>query len=266
LRRRGYTPEAIQEFCRRVGVGGKANTTIDFHALEDCIRENLNKTAPRVMAVLNPIKVGITNYPEGQVEHVEATNNPENPDDGTRQVPFSRELFIEREDFREDPPPKFYRLSPGKEVRLRGAYFVTCTDVVKDESGEVVEVHCTYDPASKGGDSPDGRKVKATMHWVSILHALPIEVRLYDHLFLKPNPDEFDEGQTYIDNLNPDSLRVVPGFVEPSVADAAPGARYQFERVGYFCVDKDSAPGALVFNRTATLRDSWARIEKAGNG
>lgn len=266
LRRRGYTPEAIQEFCRRVGVGGKANTTIDFHALEDCIRENLNKTAPRVMAVLNPIKVVITNYPEGQVEFVEATNNPENPDDGTRQVPFSRELYIERDDFREDPPPKFYRLSPGKEVRLRGAYFVTCTDIVKGESGEVVEVHCTYDPASKGGDSPDGRKVKATMHWVSIPHALPIEARLYDHLFLKPNPDAFDEGQTYIDNLNPDSLRVVTGYVEPSVADAAPGARYQFERVGYFCVDRDSAPGALVFNRTATLRDSWARIEKAGNG
>ncbi|MBX7133321.1 MAG: glutamine--tRNA ligase/YqeY domain fusion protein [Fimbriimonadaceae bacterium] len=266
LRRRGYTPEAIQEFCRRVGVGGKANTTIDFHALEDCIRENLNKTAPRVMAVLNPIKVVITNYPEGQVEFVEATNNPENPDDGTRQVPFSRELYIERDDFREDPPPKFYRLSPGKEVRLRGAYFVTCTDLVKDASGEVVEIHCTYDPASKGGDSPDGRKVKATMHWVSIPHALPVEVRLYDHLFLKPNPDEFEEGQTYIDNLNPDSLRVVTGYVEPSVADAAPGARYQFERVGYFCVDRDSQPGALVFNRTATLRDSWARIEKASGG
>ncbi len=263
MRRRGYNPEAIHEFCRRVGVGGKTNTVIDAHMLEDCVREDLNKRAARVMAVINPIKVVITNYPEGQIEELDAINNPEDPSAGTRKVPFARELYIEQDDFREVPPPKFHRLSPGKEVRLRYAYFITCTDVVKNEAGEVVEIHCTYDPETRGGDAPDGRKVKATMHWVASPTALDAEVRLYDNLFKTPNPDEVEEGQTYLSNLNPDSLRVSACKVEPSVQGAPVGAQYQFERLGYFCVDRDSTPQRLCFNRTVTLKDAWARIAKA---
>ena len=262
LRRRGYTPEAIKEFCRRIGVT-KTDSVVEFHALEDCIREDLNKRAPRVMAVLDPIKVVITNYPEGQVEELECVNNPEDPSAGKRKVPFAKELYIERDDFREDPPPKFYRLSPGKEVRLRSAYFITCQEVVKDANGNILELRCTYDPKTKGGDAPDGRKVKATMHWVSANHAVSIEARLYDHLFSKPDPDKVEEGQTWLDNLNPDSLKVVQGVAEPGVKGVHPGQRFQFERLGYFTVDKDSTEETPVFNRTATLRDTWASIQKA---
>ncbi len=262
MRRRGYSSHAIKEFCQRVGLT-KADSTIEFHTLEDCIRDDLNKRAMRVMGVLNPIKVVITNYPEGQEEFLDAVNNPEDPSAGSRSIPFGRELYIEADDFREVPPPKFYRLTEGREVRLRYGYFITCTGVVKDENGEVVELHCTYDPATKGGDSPDGRKVKATLHWVSAAHSVPAEVRLYDHLFLKPNPDDVEEGQTYFDNLNPDSLKVVTGQIEPSVNGAKPGTNYQFERLGYFTVDKDSTEEKLVFNRTATLKDSWAKLDKA---
>ncbi len=262
LRRRGYTPEAIYEFCRRIGVA-KTDSTVDVAVLEDCVRDDLNKRAQRVMAVLNPIKVIIDNYPEGQTEELDAVNNPEDPEAGTRKVPFGRELYIERDDFREEPPPKYYRLAPGREVRLRYAYFIKCVDVVKDENGEVVELHCTYDPATRGGDAPDGRKVKATLHWVSAPHAVAAEARLYDHLFIKPDPDDVEEGETFISNLNPNSLRVTTCYVEPSVIGAEPGTRYQFERQGYFCVDKDSTSDKLVFNRTATLRDTWAKIEKA---
>ncbi len=265
MRRRGYSPEAIKEFCNRIGLS-KADSTIEFHILEDCVRDDLNKRALRVMGVLDPIKVVITNYPEDQVEYIDAVNNPENPEAGGRKVPFSRELYIERDDFREVPPPKFYRLSPGKEVRLRYGYFITCTDVIKDEDGNVTEIHATYDPATKGGDSPDGRKVKATLHWVSANHAVEAEVRLYDHLFVKSNPDEVEEGQTYFDNLNPDSLKTVTGFIEPSISGAAAGVNYQFERMGYFTVDKDTTAEKLVFNRTATLKDTWSRIAKAASG
>lgn len=261
LRRRGYTPEAIREFCRRVGVGGRSDVTIEAHMLEDCIREDLNKRAPRVMSVINPIKVVLTNYPEGQIEQLDAVNNPEDPDAGVRKVPFGRVLYIEADDFREDPPPKFYRLSVGREVRLRYGYFIKCEAIVKDSDGQIVELHCTYDPETKGGNAPDGRKVKATLHWVAAETALPIEVRLYDHLFRVPNPDDVSEGGTWLDNLNPDSLRVVRGFVEPSVSAASPGDGYQFERLGYFAVDRDSSAGSLVFNRTATLKDAWAKIE-----
>lgn len=261
LRRRGYTATAINEFCRRAGVGGKTNQTVDAHVLEDCIREELNRTSARVMAVLHPIKVVLTNYPEGQVEEMEAINNPENPEEGKRKVPFSRELYIEQDDFREEPPPKFYRLSPGREVRLRYGYFIKCEEVIKDAEGNVTEIHCTYDPATRGGDAPDGRKVKATLHWVSAQHALPCEVRLYDHLFNQSNPDE---GGDYLANLNPESLKVITAQVEPSVKGAASGTRYQFERQGYFCVDSDSSGETIVFNRTATLRDAWANIQKAG--
>jgi len=236
---------------------------VEVAMLEDCVREDLNKRSPRAMAVLDPIKVVLTNYPEGQTEEMEVVNNPEDPEAGTRMVPFSRELYIERDDFREDPPPKFYRLSPGSEVRLRNAYFIKCEEVVKDADGNVTELRCTYDPLSRGGNSPDGRKVKSTMHWVSAPTAVPAEVRLYDHLFLKPNPDDVEPGETYLSNLNPNALRVVSGFVEPSLAEAAPGTRYQFERLGYFCVDTDSALGAMVFNRTVTLRDTWGNIQKA---
>lgn len=265
LRRRGYTPEAIREFVARVGVAGKSKLygTVEIALLEDCVRDDLNRTAQRVMAVLDPIKVVITNYPEGETEELDAVNNPEDPAAGTRKVPFGRELYIERDDFREDPPPKFYRLAPGREVRLRYAYFITCNDVVKDADGNVVELHCTYDPATRGGDAPDGRKVKATLHWVAAATAIKAEARLYDHLFMKPDPDEVEPGGSFIDNLNPNSLVVSDCYVEPSVADAAPGTRYQFERLGYFCVDPDSTPDRLVFNRTATLRDTWAKIEKA---
>lgn len=266
MRRRGYSSEAIREFCRKVGVGTKTEGVVELHLLEDCVREDLNRTAQRVMAVLSPLKVVLTNYPDGQVEEVEAINNPEDPSAGTRKVPFSRVLYLEREDFREEPPPKFFRLAPGREVRLRYGYFIKCEEVVKDESGEIVELRCTYDPATRGGDSPDGRKVKATLHWVSAEHAVEAEVRLYDHLFSKRDPDEVEEGKTYIDNLNPDSLQVATCFVEPSVVGAAPGTRYQFERQGYYCIDPDSTSEHLVFNRTVTLRDSWAKIEKAQAG
>jgi glutaminyl-tRNA synthetase len=263
LRRRGYTPEAIKEFCRKIGIS-KRDSLVDAALLQDCVRENLNRWSPRSMAVLDPIKVVLTNYPEGQVEEVDAVINPEEPEAGMRKVPFARELYIERDDFREVPPPKFYRLSPGTEVRLRYGYFIRCEEVVKDDEGNIVELRCTYDPASRGGNSPDGRKVKATIHWVAAPTAIEAEIRLYDHLFLKPDPDDLEEGQDYTANLNPDALKVVNGVVDPSLADAVPGTRYQFERLGYFCVDPDSKPGKPVFNRTVTLRDTWAKIEKAG--
>jgi glutaminyl-tRNA synthetase len=262
MRRRGYAPEAIREFLRRVGVA-KADTVIDFELLEHCQREDLNRRALRRMAVLRPLKVVIDNYREGQTEELEAVNNPEDPAGGTRRVPFSRVLYIEQDDFREVPPPKYYRLSPGREVRLRAAYFIKCVDVVKDGSGEVVELRCTYDPATRGGDAPDGRKVKATIHWVSAAHAADAEVRLYDHLFLKANPDDMPEGQDWKSNLSPKSLDVLTGCrLEPSLAAARPGERYQFERLGYFCADPDSAPGRPVFNRAVTLKDEWAKIQK----
>ena len=260
LRRRGYTPEAVRDFCARIGVAKKENV-IDVAQLEHSIREDLNKRAPRVMAVLRPLKVVLTNYPEGQVEEVDVINNPEDPGAGTRKVPFSRVLYIEREDFMEDPPKKFFRLAPGREVRLRCAYFITCTEVVKDAAGAIAELRCTYDPATRGGDSPDGRKVKATMHWVSAAHAVPAEVRLYDRLFSVEDPENAPDGKTYLDYMNPHSLEVLPACqAEPSLASAAVAARFQFERLGYFCVDPDSRPGALVFNRTVSLRDAWAKI------
>jgi len=262
LRRRGYTPEAVRDFCGKIGVAKNYNV-VSVAVLEDCARDDLNKRSPRVMAVMNPLKVILVNYPEGQVEELEAVNNPEDPGAGTRKVPFARELFIERDDFREEPPPKFYRLAPGREVRLRYAYFIKCVGVVKDERGEIVEVHCTYDPATRGGDAPDGRKAKVTLHWVSAQHAVPAEARIYDHLFVKPDPDDVVEGQDYLSNLNPNSLQVTTCYVEPSVVGAPPGARYQFERQGYFCVDPDSTPEKLCFNRTVTLRDTWAKTEKA---
>jgi len=264
IRRRGYTPQAIRDFCDRIGVARK-DATIELALLERFVRDDLNRIAPRVMGVLHPLKVVIDNYPEGQVEHMEAVNNPEDPSAGTRQVPFSRVLYIEQDDFREDPPRKYFRLTPGREVRLRYAYLITCTGVVKDEAGNVVEVHCTYDPATRGGNAPDGRKVKSTMHWVSAAHALDAEVRLYGHLFTKENPNEVEEGRDITENLNPNSLEVLTGCkLEPSLAGAAPGTRCQFERLGYFCVDPDTTPGKPVFNRTITLRDTWAKIQKKG--
>jgi len=264
LRRRGYTPASIRNFCERIGVA-KRESMVDIALLEHCVREDLNRRAPRVMGVLRPLRVVIDNYPEDRVEEMECVNNPEDPDMGTRKVPFSRVLYIEREDFREDPPKKFYRLAPGREVRLRYAYFITCVGVVKDEqTGEVVELHCTYDPATRGGDAPDGRKVRGTLHWVSAAHALEAEVRLYDHLFVKENPDDAEEGEDFTSYVNPSSLEVLTSCrVEPSLAGVAPGSRCQFERQGYFCVDPDSSDGALVFNRTVSLRDSWAKIERA---
>jgi glutaminyl-tRNA synthetase len=241
----------------------KTNGIIDFSMLEHSVREDLNKRAPRVMAVLDPVRVVIENYPDGQVEEMDAVNNPEDPGMGTRKVPFSKVLYIERDDFREDPPKQYYRLSPGREVRLRYAYFVTCTGVVKDEAtGEIVEIRCKYDPATRGGNAPDGRRVKSTIHWVSAAHALDIEARLYDSLFRESASAE-DESQDFTAYLNPNSLETRSAKIEPSVEGAAPGSRYQFERLGYFCVDKDSTPGKLVFNRTASLRDTWAKIEKA---
>jgi glutaminyl-tRNA synthetase len=263
FRRRGYTPEAIRKFCERIGVT-KFNSVIDVSWLEDALREDLNKRAPRVLGVLRPLRVVIENYPENQSEELDAVNNPEDPAAGRRKVPFSRVLYVEQDDFREDPPKDFFRLAPGREVRLRYAYFVKCTGVVKDpQTGRVTELRCTYDPATRGGDAPDGRKVKATIHWVSAEHAIDGEVRLYDHLFTKPDPDDAPEGQDYRANLNPKSLEVLTGArLEPSLAGAAVGSRYQFERLGYFCVDKDSAPGKPVFNRAVTLRDTWAKIEK----
>jgi len=264
LRRRGYTPEAIRDFADRIGVS-KSNSTVDFAFLEHCLREDLNKRATRVMGVLRPLKIIIDNYPEDQVEELEAVNNPEDPSMGTRKVPFSRELYIESSDFREDPPRKFFRLAPGREVRLRYAYFITCVTVVKDEiTGEIVELHCTYDPATRGGDSPDGRKVKGTIHWVSAAQAVQAEVRLYDHLFNRPDPDTVEADKDFTANLNPNSLEVVQAYVEPGLANAQPGSRYQFERQGYFCVDAvDSTAERLVFNRTVSLRDTWAKIEKS---
>jgi glutaminyl-tRNA synthetase len=261
MRRRGYTPEAIRTFCERIGVAKRENT-VDVALLEHAVRDDLNRTAPRVMGVLAPLRVVIDNYPEGQSETFEVVNNQEDPSAGTRAVPFSRVLYIERDDFKEDPPKKFFRLAPGREVRLRGAYFVTCTEVIKDAAGEITELRCTYDPATRGGDAPDGRKVKATLHWVSATHALDVEVRLYDRLFTSEMPGASGD---YIADLNPRSLEVLTAAkLEPSVADAPPGTRYQFERLGYFCVDPDSAPGRLVFNRTVTLKDTWARIEQRG--
>jgi glutaminyl-tRNA synthetase len=263
LRRRGYTPEAIHNFCRRTGVA-KTNSTVDMAFLEHCLRDDLNQRAQRVMGVLRPLRLVIDNYSEGQVEEFDAVNNPEDPGAGTRKVPFSRILYIEQEDFREDPPAKYYRLAPGREVRLRYAYFVTCVDFIKDEqSGEVVEVHCTYDPATRGGDSPDGRKVKSTLHWVSAGHAFQAEVRLYENLFSKEDPTDVDEGADFRAYLNPNSLEILTSCrVEPSLAGALPGSRYQFERLGYFCVDADSSLKKLVFNRTVSLRDTWVRIQK----
>ncbi len=263
MRRRGYTPEAIRNLCDRIGVA-KRDTTVDLALLEHCVREDLNKTAPRVMGVLRPLRVVIENYPEHQTEDLEAINNPEDSAMGTRKVPFSRVLYIERDDFREDPPRKFFRLSPGREVRLRYAYFITCIRAIRDDNtGEVTELRCTYDPATRGGDSPDGRKVKATLHWVSAEESLPAEVRLYEPLFTKPNPSDVEEGADYKSNLNPHALETLTACrVEASLAGAAAGLRYQFERRGYFCVDPDSSAEKLVFNRTATLRDTWAKIEK----
>lgn len=265
LRRRGYTPESIRNFCERIGVS-KSNSTVDMALLEHCLREDLNKRAQRVMAVLRPLKVVIDNYPDHQVETLEAINNPEDPAMGTRMVPFSKILYIEQDDFREDPPKKFFRLSPGREVRLRYGYFITCVGVVKDEqTGEILELHCTYDPLTRGGDSPDGRKVKATLHWVSASQALEAEVRLYDHLFQTPNPGEEAEGD-FSRSLNPESLvSLISCKLEPGLAEAVVGKPYQFERQGYFCLDPlDSKDGHLVFNRTVSLKDSWAKVEKGG--
>jgi glutaminyl-tRNA synthetase len=264
LRRRGYTPSSIRTFCDRIGVA-KVNSLVDIAMFEHCLREELNLTAQRVMAVLRPLRVVIENYPEGQVEHLDAVNNPENPGDGRRKVPFSRVLYIEQTDFREDPPKKYFRLAPGREVRLRYGYFIKCTDVIRDKSnGDIVELRCTYDPETRGGSAPDGRKVRGTIHWVSADHAVPATVRLYDHLFTKVDPNEVDEGQDFKSNLNPSSAELLSSCrVEPSLASATPGQRFQFERHGYFCVDSvDSEPGALVFNRTVSLRDTWAKIEK----
>jgi glutaminyl-tRNA synthetase len=262
LRRRGCTPESIRNFCERIGVA-RRDSTVDIALLEFSIREDLNKTAPRVMGILQPLRVIIDNYPENQVEAVDALNNPEDLTMGTRKIPFSRVIYIEQDDFLEEPPKKFFRLAPGREVRLRYAYFITCVDVVKDEqTGKIIELHCTYDPATRGGSSPDGRKVKATLHWVSASHAINAQARLYDHLFVKEDPDE-EKHVHFKTHLNPNSLKICSFLVEPSLAGAPSGGRYQFERLGYFCVDSvDSSDNALVFNRTVTLRDTWAKIRK----
>ncbi|MCL4238749.1 MAG: glutamine--tRNA ligase/YqeY domain fusion protein [Anaerolineae bacterium] len=266
LRRRGYTPEAIRDFTERIGVS-KANSVVDIQLLEHCLRQDLNRRAERRMAVLSPLRVVIENYPDDLVEQMQAVNNPEDESAGTRPVPFSKVLYIERDDFMEDPPKKFFRLAPGREVRLRYAYFVTCTGVVKDERGEIVELRCTYDPATRGGDAPDGRKVKATLHWVSAAHALDGEVRLYDHLFSAPDPSDVPDGQDFTDLLNPDSLQVLASCkLEPSLSEARPGDLFQFERQGYFCADPDGAPGEPVFNRAVTLKDTWARIQQKEQG
>jgi glutaminyl-tRNA synthetase len=266
LRRRGYTPEAIRDFAERIGVA-KSESTVDIALLEHCLREDLNKRAPRVMAVLKPLKVVIDNYPDDQIEELEAYNNPEDLNMGARAVPFSKILYIEQDDFREHPPKKFFRLAPGREVRLRYAYFIKCVEVIKDPgTNQISELHCTYDPASRGGESPDGRKVKATLHWVSAAHAIDAEVRLYDSLFIKSDPEQVAENQDFHVNLNPESLKILNNCkLEPGLATANPGQRFQFERLGYFCVDlADSKQGGLVFNRTVTLKDTWARIQKAG--
>jgi glutaminyl-tRNA synthetase len=265
LRRRGYTPSAIRNFCKEIGVS-KTNSTIDIAVLENSIRGELNKTAPRVMAVLNPLKITIINYPADKEESLDAINNPEDESFGTRKVPFSRELYIERDDFKEDPPKKFFRLSPGREIRLRYAYFIKCEEVLKDTEGNITELRCSYDPATRGGDSPDGRKVKATLHWVSKKHAKKTEVRIYDHLFSKPNPEDTENGKDCKSNLNTKSLKIIyPAFIEPGLSCAILGTAYQFERQGYFCVDKDSSSERLVFNRIVGLRDTWANIEKKSN-
>jgi glutaminyl-tRNA synthetase len=265
MRRRGYSPESIRAFAKAVGVT-KTEGMADIKLLEHCVREDLNKSSPRVMGVLRPLKVVIDNYPEGKSEELDAINNPEDPSAGSRKVPFSRVLYIEKEDFMEDPPKKFFRLALGREVRLRYAYFIKCDKAIKDPAtGEVVELRCTYDPATRGGNAPDGRKVQATIHWISAAHALPAEARLYDHLFTKENPNDVPDGKDFKDFLNPASVDVLPNCrVEPSLASAKPGERFQFERMGYFCVDKESKAGALVFNRTVTLKDEWAKIQKAG--
>ena len=263
LRRRGYTPESIRNFCERIGVA-KRNSVVDMAMLEHYVRDDLNKRAPRVMAVLHPLRVVIDNYPPDRVEQLEAVNNPEDPGAGTRRVPFSRVVYIERDDFREDPPRKFFRLAPGREVRLRYAYIIKCVEVVKDDAGNVVELRCTYDPETRSGGSAESRKVKATLHWVSAAHAIPAQVRLYDSLFTRPDPDTVEDGRSYTDFLNPDSLEVLSACqLEPGLAEAEVGSRYQFERLGYFCVDPDSTEGAPVFNRTVSLRDTWAKIQKA---
>jgi glutaminyl-tRNA synthetase len=265
-RRRGYTPASVRAFCDIIGVA-KANSIVDAGVLENCLREELNRTVPRAMAVIRPFKVVLTNYPEGKVEEFEAVNNPEDPAGGTRKVPFSRELYIEREDFMEDPPKKFFRLAPGREVRLRYAYFIKCEEVVKDPAtGEILELRCTYDPATRGGDALDGRKVKATLHWVSAAQAVGAEVRLYDTLFTVRDPNDVPEGVDYKTNLNPKSLEALRGcWLEPALGAAEPGSRWQFERLGYFTVDfRDSKPGAPVFIRTVTLRDEWAKLSRSG--
>ena len=259
LRRRGYTPEAIREFADRVGVA-KRDNTIEIVLLEHCLREDLNKRAERRMAVLKPLKVVIVNWPEGEVDELDAINNPENPAAGTRKVPFSGELYIEQDDFMEDPPKKYYRLAPGAEVRLRYGYFIRCVDVIKDERGVITEVHCTYDPETRGGNSPDGRKVQGTIHWVSIKHAVKAEARLYEHLFIKENPDDIAEGEDWKDGMNPDSMKTLECFVEPSLANVESLQKFQFERLGYFSADLDSVSGKPVFNRTVTLKDSWSKM------
>ena len=262
LRRRGFSPESIRTFCKTIGVN-KFNSTVDYALLEHCLRGHLNATSPRVMAVQNPLKVVITNYPEGQADELDAINNPEDESAGTRIVPFSKELYIERDDFMEEPPRKFFRLAPGREVRLRYAYFITCNEIIKDDDGNIVELHCTYDPETRGGNAPDGRRVKATLHWVSAERALDAEVRLYDHLFTKEDPEDVEDGQDFTANLNPDSLKVLNNCkIEPSVKDTQPLDRFQFERLGYFCTDADSTPEKLVFNRTVGLRDTWAKVQK----
>jgi glutaminyl-tRNA synthetase len=263
MRRRGYTPEAIRNFCERIGVG-KKESIADMALLEYCVREHLNKIAPRVMAVIKPLKVTIINYPEDRMEELDAINNPEDPEAGTRKVPFSKTLYIERDDFMESPPKEFFRLTIGREVRLRYAYFIKCVDIIKDEKGDIVEVLCTYDPATKGGNAPDGRKVKATLHWVSAPHAIEAEVRLYDYLFTNKDPDNVEEGKDFLDYINKKSIEVLKFCkLEPSLKDARPGDRFQFERLGYFCVDtKDSKPDRLVFNRIVTLKDEWSKIQK----
>jgi glutaminyl-tRNA synthetase len=264
LRRRGYTPSAIRTFCERIGVA-KRDSVVDVALLEHCLREELNRTAPRAMAVLRPLRLIIDNYPEGQVEEMPAVNNPEDAAMGERVVPFSRELYIEQDDFMEDPPRKFFRLSPGREVRLRYGYFITCTGVDKDADGQIIALHCTYDPQTRGGNAPDGRKVKSTIHWVSAAHAIPARINLYEHLFARENPGEVEDGSDFTDNINPNSLQVLSGSrVEPALAGAKAGDRFQFERQGYFCVDPQSRPDNLVFNRTVTLRDTWARLQKRG--
>jgi glutaminyl-tRNA synthetase len=261
IRRRGYPPESIRDFAERIGVA-KADSTVDFALLEHCVRENLNKVALRRMGVLEPLKVIITNYPDDKEELLEAVNNPEDEAARTRMIPFSKELYIDREDFMEEPPKKFFRLGPGREVRFRYAYFITCNDYIKDENGNVTELHCTYDPESRGGNSPDGRKVKGTIHWVSAKHSADAEIRIYEHLFDKENPMKVEPGKDFLDNISPDSLKILNAKVEPSVKDMEIGTAFQFERKGYFCLDKDSTDNKIVINRTATLKDTWAKIQK----